>query len=751
MIQQDNNKSKNDIQIPEENALHQEIGSPESSIQRENKEIRLELQNKIKKVSYASYLIAFVLGILISSIYLMVKVEDAISIFDDIYQNWSNNFIVEIYEKQDDVPCEDQQFSSNLFQYKFYGSKTGCFCQKCSDKNQYTIDSLIKGKGLHEEQSLFNSFDDDEYDDRRARVRRRIRRRLEEQKNNILQLVTQSEYSDVNQSDFDSILNYKILGRSCSNAKSLDKTLFYQDIYSVDSMDIDYLLGDKNTEINLCVTRSKQRNFFSSNLNKKGKCNPGQIICRGIEKDKSYSFCINVGEKCPIRSFHILPTSQISQANYVYEEQINMQNGYTILISRRQNSTMPISEINLYESDGPCIVDSSGQQKWRLSAANILYNPLINQLQSFRCKVDTRYIPVGFLMQKKQVYKYSELLQKMIDAQYPKFFLPQQKVFYELFYRNYIKFSSSCRDYLDNVQNLGYSISQIEDISITISVTSSVLCIFQIVDIVYILYIVARKPPEVPYPIKKSKWFLIIYSILKYPLAISICILDYVILYKMVTCRELGQDIIVRNCTDSITSQQFASMRDSLSFYGIFFHIIICFCFWSADIDFMNLIREYYLMKQTKLTLFDEFFSLPKPNLANQNQKGKNEQGIEMQNSERKAQDSKGEIISKAINQSFCENQDNSYPNNSKLEQEKSNRSSKISVQKQQDQEQQTFFNQQFQEHTQSVNNHSNKQDQIQNEFQQSPKLINKKNSNNNDYKVENDLIKLEEDNSFYE
>ncbi|EAS04090.2 transmembrane protein, putative (macronuclear) [Tetrahymena thermophila SB210] len=750
MIDHDKNKSQNDIQIPEQVSQHQELSSPESTIKRENKEIRLELQNKIKKISYASYLIVFVLGILISAIYLMVKVEDALSIFDDIYQNWANNFIVDIYEKQDGVPCEDKQYSSNLFQYKFYGSKIGCFCEKCSDKNQFTIFSLIKGQGLHEEQSIFNSLDSDY--DRRARARIRRRRRLEQQKNNILQLVTQSEYTDVNLSDFDPILSYKILGRSCSNAKSLDKTKFFQDINSVDSMDIDFLLGGLNTEINLCVTRSKDRNFFSSNLNNKGKCSQGQILCKGIEKDKSYSFCINNGEKCPIRSFHIVPTSQVNEVKYVYEEQFNMQNGYTVLISRKQNSTMPISEINLYESDGPCIVNSNGQQKWRLSDENILYNPLINQLQSFKCKVDTRYIPVGFLIQKKNLYNYTQLLQNMINAQYPKFFLPQQKVFYELFYRNYIKFSSSCKSFLDDVQHLGNSISQIEKISISISVTSSVLCIFQIVDVVYIMYIVARKPPEEPYPIKKSKWFLIIYSILKYPLAFSLCILDYIILYKMVTCRELGQDIIVRKCTDDITSQQFATMRDSLSFYGIFFHIIICFCFWSADIDFMNLIRENFLMKQKKLTLFDEFFSLPKPNEYTQIQKKKNDDGIEMQNSERKVQDSLSEVVKKASNQSYGENQDNSCQNHSKLEQEKSNRSSKISVQKQQDQEQQIFVNQQLQEHhPQFVNHYSKKQEQIQNQFQNSPNEENPQNSNNNNCHVENDLIQLEEDNSFYQ
>ncbi|KAL4492528.1 hypothetical protein ABPG72_007641 [Tetrahymena utriculariae] len=746
MIYEDNSKSKNDFQVPEKNAQNHEISSPESKIIRENKEIRLELLNKIKKVSYASYLILFVLGILISSIYLMVKVEVAKSIFDDIYQNWQNNFIVEIYEKQDNVPCEDKEYSTNLLYYKFYGSKTGCFCQKCSDKNQFTIDSLIKGKGLYEENTLFNSVD---YDDRRARARRRRRRRrLEQQKNNIIQQVTQTEYSDVNQSDFDSILSYKILGRSCSNARSLDKTKFFQDIHSVDSMEMDFLLGDNNKQINLCVTRSKDRNFFSSNLNKRGKCNQEQILCKGIEKDKSYSFCINSGEKCPIRSFHIVPTSQIGEVNYVYEEKISMQNGYTVLISRRQNSTMPISEINLYESDGPCIVDSSGKFKWRLSAANILYNPLINQLQSFKCRVDTRYLPIGFLMQKKYLYKYSELLNIMVDAQYPIFFLPQQHVFYELFYRNYITFSNSCKDYLDDVQYLGKSISEIENISISISVTSSVLCIFQIVDVVYIFYIVARKPAEVPYPIKKNKLFLIVYSILKYPLAISICLLDYIILYRMVTCRELGQDIITRKCTDNITSEQFAYMRDSLSFYGIFFHIIICFCFWSADIDFMNLIREYFLLKQTKLTLFDEFFSLPQPN---EQKKKDDEVGIELQNSERKAQDSKIEIVIKANNQSFIENQDNAYPNHSKLEQEKSNRSSKISLQKQQDQEQQIFFCEQQEERPQFVNHHSKKQDQIQNQFKESLKIDNPKSSRNNHYQVENDLIKLEEDNSFYQ
>lgn len=101
-----------------------------------------------------------------------------------------------------------------------------------------------------------------------------------------------------------------------------------------------------------------------------------EIISGENDQDKSYWFCIDKAEKCPIRSLHIVKSADVSNSKYIYEEEVKLSNGYSVLISRLEKDVMPISEIELLESEGPC-VSSTNLVRWRLSSSNFIFNPLV--------------------------------------------------------------------------------------------------------------------------------------------------------------------------------------------------------------------------------------------------------------------------------------------------------------------------------------------------------------------------------------
>ena len=188
------------------------------------------------------------------------------------------------------------------------------------------------------------------------------------------------------------------------------------------------------------------------------------------DSDKSYWFCGEAGEKCPIRSIAVIATAEVPQTSIEYEEELQLSNGYSVLISRLVADSMPVSEFGLFEGEGPCI---EADKVWGLSSETIIVNPLKKIKQSKICKRDTRFKKSDVIISQKYYFKHFGVLKNMQAANYPLFFLPQSMVELALFSRSYISFSITCRDILPDVIELGETIYYLKKIAIILLVFSS--------------------------------------------------------------------------------------------------------------------------------------------------------------------------------------------------------------------------------------------------------------------------------------
>lgn len=64
------------------------------------------------------------------------------------------------------------------------------------------------------------------------------------------------DYSDFELSDLEDIKSYKIIKKGCSDVDSIDDDDFYEKISFVNPKEINYLIGENEVEIKLCMRRS---------------------------------------------------------------------------------------------------------------------------------------------------------------------------------------------------------------------------------------------------------------------------------------------------------------------------------------------------------------------------------------------------------------------------------------------------------------------------------------------------------------
>jgi len=52
-------------------------------------------------MTFCCFLVTFILSIILSSVYFMIQINGALKVFNDIEDNWNNNFILDITEISD--------------------------------------------------------------------------------------------------------------------------------------------------------------------------------------------------------------------------------------------------------------------------------------------------------------------------------------------------------------------------------------------------------------------------------------------------------------------------------------------------------------------------------------------------------------------------------------------------------------------------------------------------------------------------
>ena len=78
----------------------------------------IQLRSGMKLMTFCCFLMTFNLSIILSSVYFVIQINGALKVFNDIEENWSNNFILDISEKT----TSSSECSEPLITYTFPGA-----------------------------------------------------------------------------------------------------------------------------------------------------------------------------------------------------------------------------------------------------------------------------------------------------------------------------------------------------------------------------------------------------------------------------------------------------------------------------------------------------------------------------------------------------------------------------------------------------------------------------------------------------